>query len=202
MPTIQTTIVCLHGFQSNGPEFKSKMEAVFSPSVKALTKRIYLQAPSIPISCYENATYHSWHDYYTNYGDKNVNLEEEIGDLRHSRQRILDVIRNVPLNKKVILLGESQGACMAIDVAMNCKRPIYTVASYGQRYACTRMNREQPFFLYASRGDTVIPSNLLDASMANANVIDRQLGRGAHSELTTDFVHFIDRALGYILKLK
>lgn len=152
------TIIALHGFSSNASEMCRKYDHL----LPANTRRIYPNAPLRRISCYDGAWHRSWHDYHTNYGDAGIQMEEEIdaSHLVESSTRIQSIASRY--GNTVLVLGESQGACLAIDVAM--RYGYRAISLFGQRYAVTPRNRSRIDALIGGC-DTVIPKSVAWTSL-------------------------------------
>ena len=193
------TVIALHGFNSNGEEFCQKMECGWRPHVRDHARLVFLTAPLRRISCYGNDWYRSWHNYYTSYGDDGVECEEEIdtNDLHETRQyvrNIVDIERR--LTRHVILLGESQGACCAIDAGMQLGVPV--IALYGQRYVHTPLRANSPIFAFWGGRDTVISPRLAMPSLKGATLTHHTASACAHAETGPELWMFMNAALNSI----
>lgn len=174
------TLVALHGFNSSALEFEEKIKNLLPRSVYNRIRVLYPCAPRRKITCYNQGYSNAWHDYFTNYGDHGTEKEEEIDEaqLTESSTRIQNIIlaerERCP---HVFLIGESQGACLAIDVALRLNVP--TIALYGQRYSASPTNEFNPpiFSLHGTR-DTVIPSSVAISSMAQLSNVRIRIVRG------------------------
>ena len=185
------TIVMLHGFTSSGKAFGSGWVPTLRQQLgaKALGRLriVWLNAPTRTISCYgdEMPRHPAWHDYLTDHGgdEGHPEIEEEI-DVAHlewSRARIHEVIDAEARALggdygRVAVGGASQGACMAIDVALTHARGAELAgvfASCGQVYSCTPVPSDRPRLrLSAFHGcaDPIIGANL--ALRSYAKLID------------------------------
>lgn len=150
------TIMVLHCFTWSGREMAvyrlPRLRAAMPASVFNCMRVVFLAAPHRPITCFGGRETPAWHDYYTDHGGKEgrPNLEEEI-NLEHlawSRAQVhaaLDdeLARLGPAGPgKLALVGESQGACVALDAALSY--PSNTLlagvfSSYGQLYSHTKV---------------------------------------------------------------
>ena len=116
--THRCTIVALHGFNSNGVEFREKLRDALPKWWCDYAQILFVNAPMRRITCYRGAWMRSWHDYYTNFGDDGADREEEIcvEDLVNIRESLRAFVDDI--DKPVILLGESQGGCVALDLSL------------------------------------------------------------------------------------
>ena len=159
------TLVLLHGFSSNAHEFREKLSLPDDPGLRT----VFVNAPVLPITCYGGRRMRSWHDYLTNHGDVGDAVEEKVAGLDRTRDHLRHVVererRRAP-DRPVVLVGESQGACVAIDLAATTVPDVAVVAMYGQRYA--ESLPRWPFPLYSLHGgrDTVIPTSVALESLA------------------------------------
>ena len=147
------TIIAIHGFSSNASEMCIKYDHLLPPN----TRRVYLNAPLRRISCYDGTWHRSWHDYHTNYGDLGIGMEEEIdaSQLIESSTRVHSIASKY--DNMVVVMGESQGACVAIDVAMRYGHR--AISLFGQRYSITPLNSSRVDALIGG-WDTVIPKSV------------------------------------------
>ena len=113
---------------------------------------VFLQAPRRKISCYDgNPSERAWHDYLTDHGgdEGRPELEEEINGAHLATCRA-QIHRAVDAEaaalaaagglRRVALMGESQGACVAADAAVTHRgpgAPAGVFCSYGQLYKPT-----------------------------------------------------------------
>jgi predicted esterase len=143
------SLIVLHGFTMNGRDHSRywlpRLRQALSPPVLDSLRIVFLTAPKRRISCYPgNPTLHAWHDYLTDHGGREgrPDLEEEINEqhLVWCRENIHASIASeaelVGGINRVALLGESQGACVALDAALTF--PAGAIAgvfsSHGQLY--------------------------------------------------------------------
>lgn len=181
------TILFLHGFSSNGAEFRDKILPVLPADVSD-HRLIFPNARIRPISCYGGARVRSWHDYRTNYGDNNIAHEEDVQDIEES---ILDLLRLKPS----LVVGESQGACVAYEVGRRARIP--TVMLYGQRYSMFPQKNKFPLKALVGMHDCVIPSSVSLPRMpkfAEVTVIN-----SSHAEMNEDAELFLQNALRVFL---
>ena len=163
------SVIFLHGFGLSPDEQRSKWNFGSRP-----WRQIYLGAPKRHITCYGD-TERAWHDYFTDYGgdDGKPHLEEEIdeGQLKESRRRIHLVIHQEAKRyngdvSRIALVGESQGACTALDAALTFEKKIAGVyASFGMLYSCTPVMKTKLKILafHGSSDDTIAPSLALES---------------------------------------
>mmetsp|Transcript_56648 Transcript_56648/g.93646 ORF Transcript_56648/g.93646 Transcript_56648/m.93646 type:complete len:415 (-) Transcript_56648:104-1348(-) len=148
------TLVFLHDFTGSGERMSQRWVPALRQRLGAeieLLRLVFLNAPLRSISCYGTSrqVHHAWHDYFSNHGgdEGRPEVEEEI-DEKHvawSREQIhLCIDAEAALLDgdygRVAVIGASQGACMALDVALTlpgARRLAGTYASYGHVYSCT-----------------------------------------------------------------
>ena len=187
------TILALHGFTSNASDFKEKLRDAIPTWWRNHAKIVFLNAPMRRISCYNNQWMRSWHDYYTNYGDLHEGLEEEIDadDLNRVRHWIGSIINS--LDQPAVILGESQGACVAIDVGYAYNAPV--ISLYGQRYRHTPKQGHVNTSALVGTKDDVIPPKLTMQSLrdTNASIVT---ANNFHAEMNTETKAFLKNALG------
>ena len=176
------TIVFLHGFSSNGSEFRDKISSAL-PADIATHRLIFPNARIRPISCYDGARVRSWHDYLTNYGDRNIAHEEVVQDVEES---ILDLLQLKPS----IIVGESQGACVAYEVGRRARIP--TIMLYGQRYTMFPHNTPFPLRALIGKRDRVIPLSVSKPQMPTFAEVT--VGDGSHAEMSEDASLFLQKA--------
>lgn len=196
------TLIALHGFNSSGAEFEHKLTPILSRHVRNHTRILFPTAPRRKISCYNGTFMRAWHDYFTDYGDRDMEYEEEIdtAQLAESSAHIQGLVRS-ELTKcpKVVVLGESQGACLAIDVGLRSNIPV--VALFGQRYAATPTNGSHTPLIFSLHGakDTVIPPSVALKSLETIQNVHLKLVRGyAHADTGPAVQKFILAALGTV----
>ena len=156
------TVVALHGFNSSGPEFQAKLRSLLPRHVRNHTRLVFPSAPTRRITCYRNSRMSAWHDYFTNYGDFDDAQEEDIDveQLKESSSRIqMLVAAERERCSRTVLLGESQGGCVAIDVALRFNVP--AISLFGQRYRSSPSDAfHPPIFSLHGGWDTVIPPEI------------------------------------------
>jgi predicted esterase len=147
-----TSLIVLHGFTMNGQDHSRywlpRLRRALSPPLLDSLRIVFLTAPKRRISCYpDKPTLHAWHDYLTDHGgdEGRPDLEEEIDEthLAWCRDRIHAHITSeaelVGGINRVALIGESQGACVALDAALTY--PYGAIAgvfsSFGMLYRMT-----------------------------------------------------------------
>ena len=187
MATSAKTILFLHGFSSNGSEYRDKISHVIPRDLARHHRLVFPNARIRPISCYNGARYRSWHDYLTNYGDDGVAQEEEVADYEESIQ---DLLRLRPS----AVIGESQGACVAYEVGRRAQVP--TIMMYGQRYSW--FPKGPPFRLSALVGmrDRVIPPVVSIPLMPNYARIKRV--NQTHADMSGEAEAFLKAALRHL----
>lgn len=179
------TLVALHGFNSSAVEFEDKIKSVVPLRILNKSRIVYPCAPRRRITCYNQEYSNAWHDYFTNYGDYGMEKEEEIDEKQLSESSTQ--IQNIVLAERercprVFLIGESQGACLALDVALRLNVP--TIALYGQRYSVSPTDKFHPpiFSLHGTR-DTIIPASVAIPSMEMLPNVQFRTVRGyAHAQ--------------------
>lgn len=190
------TIVALHGFNSNATEFREKLAHVWDAEWAEQTRMVFLTAPLRRISCYGNAWYRSWHNYFTSYGDSGVAHEEEIDmhDLRETRRYVQQIVEAEKLlTSRVILVGESQGACCAIDAGMQLGVPV--IALYGQRYVHTPLNARIPIYAFWGGRDTIISPHISMASLQGAHLTFVIGSTYTHADVGSKLSKFCNKAM-------
>ena len=181
------TILFLHGFSSNGAEFRDKILHAL-PADLANHRLLFPNARIRPITCYDGARIRSWHDYLSNYGDDGVQREEVVADMEES-------VENLVRFRPSLVVGESQGACVAYEVGRRACIP--TIMMYGQRYSF--LKQDPPFPLQALVGlrDRVIPPSVacpLMPAFANVTYVD-----STHAEMSDDTGRFLQKALRHFV---
>lgn len=176
----QRSIVFLHGFGCSG----SSCAKIWGPKLKDVAARlVFLNAPNRTISCYpDKQVERAWHDYFTDHGGEGGAPEvEEVIDVKQLlgvREQIHAILRAEADKyhdgdlRKVALVGESQGACTALDVALTMDAPLAGVwSSFGQLYTSTPVENhavldELPIFAFHGACDNVIAPSLALKSYA------------------------------------
>ena len=149
------TLVMLHGFTNTGKRYGGgwvpTLRQLLGAGKLGSLKIVWLNAPVRAVSCYgdERPRLPAWHDYFTDHGGEEgrPELEEEI-DVEHlkwSREMIHAVLdaEAAALGGdfgRVAIGGQSQGGCMAIDVALTHPRGGELAGcflSFGQLYSAT-----------------------------------------------------------------
>lgn len=195
------TVIALHGFNSNAVEFSDKLARWWDMSLLDHTRVVFLMAPLRRISCYNNEWYRSWHDYFTAHGDDGVAREEEIdaANLHETRRYVRGVVeRERRLTDRIVLLGESQGACCAIDAGMELEVPV--IALYGQRYVHTPLNMRTPIYAFWGGRDTVISAHVAASSLVGANVTATTASTYAHADTGSKLATFLRASMASILR--
>ena len=154
----ELTLIFLHGFGMRAADTATSLANVLaaSPGVRF----VFPQAPTIPISAYEGLRMPSWYDYLTDYdGEKEDALNmRSLQTTRAMLQRL--VWKELKSNVPVVLGGESQGGCVALDFAarkggealagvVTCVAHRLFVSSL-QPLAC-------PWFALTARSDAIFP---------------------------------------------
>ena len=192
------TIVMLHGFSSNGAEMADKYDHMLPRA----SRRVYVNAPVRPIACYGGQRMRAWHDYHTDYGDRNVAREEVVDGptLREARAELVELVRDLSKpDGALLLLGESQGGCVAIDVALHTGKP--AVALFGQRYTLTQTDATHDARVFALVGgrDRIIPPSVALPSLrwpSASVVLARELDHAEIGPATARFLrHAVPAAL-------
>lgn len=183
------TLLMLHGFSSNASDFAAKMEPLLSSDDAAAFYRVYPTAPLRRIRCYDGAWFRSWHDYLTAHGDAGEAIEEEIADLDETIERMLSLVRRqvAASSRPVALVGESQGACVAVAVAVAAAERyalrLPVVSLYGQRYSRTPASRAFPLYAFWSDADAVIAPDLVRGGLHGMDVrMSHTARRAAHAD--------------------
>ena len=171
-----------------------RLRAALPRSLLQRTRLVFLCAPQRPISCFAGRPrQYAWHDYFTDHGgiEGRPNLEEEIDldHLRWSRAQVHEAIdREAALLgeaglSRIALVGESQGACVALDAALSYPSGLLggVFSSYGMLYSHSEAppeKRDQPIAAFIGAGDRCIGaglalrsfSRLLEAGYANVRI--------------------------------
>jgi predicted esterase len=187
------TIVALHGFNSSAVEFRDKVKKNLPTSSRSHALVLFLNAPMRKITCYDNAWVRSWHDYYTNYGDYGEDREEHINltDLRSVETSLIMFIKSY-MKTPIVLLGESQGACVALHVGL--EHDIPTISLYGHLYSHSTVLKATPVYALAGKKDCVISARLIAESLkkANSNIV---VSSNSHAEMNEQTRKFLKYAL-------
>ena len=193
------TVVALHGFNSNGDEFARKLHPVWPSWWHDHARYVFLTAPLRRISCYNQTWYRSWHDYFTAFGDDGIEREEVI-DRQHLEQMRLSIGMVVRQEQakvgNVLLIGESQGACCALDVASVTNIPV--IALFGQRYKDTPRVLLRHAWIIAGGRDTVISPKLIEDSLKDSGAHIRLLSSYQHAQSGRAVTHQVVAALRLI----
>lgn len=197
------TIIALHGFGSHGAEFRAKLAAAWPNEWRAHARIVYPTAPLRRISCYDGAWFRSWHDYFTAYGDRGDVREEQIDavDLDETRRSLGALLarerRVAGRDIAVAFLGESQGACCAINAAMHFGTPV--VSLYGQRYAVTPLASNVSVHAFIGGRDTVIAPTLTRNSLRDAKAREVVAPGYAHAQVGPRLTSFLRESLRLIV---
>jgi predicted esterase len=146
----------MHGFTDNAKNYAETLLPMLSAELgsseqppDAHVRFVFLQAPQRRISCYgePRQRHAAWHDYFTDHGGEEgkPELEEELDTAhlewtRRQVHRVLDVeaARLSGHTSRLVLLGQSQGSCCAIDAALTYKECLGGLfCSIGQLYSVT-----------------------------------------------------------------
>jgi predicted esterase len=129
----------MHGFTDNAKNYAETLLPMLSAELgsseqppDAHVRFVFLQAPQRRISCYgePRQRHAAWHDYFTDHGGEEgkPELEEELDTAhlewtRRQVHRVLDAeaARLSGHMSRLVLLGQSQGSCCAIDAALTYK---------------------------------------------------------------------------------
>ncbi len=191
MDTHCVTVIVLHGFSTSSRYMRANtipaLKKTFGKTLKQI-KFVFLNAPDRKITCYDNTVSSSWHDYLTDYGgSENLPYIEEQINNRHLEQ-IRNQIHQVIYEEaalfdgdlgKIIMFGESQGCCVALDAALTMDETIGGIfASFGQVYNQTFVDMntaiptvsDLPIMAYHGAKDDCISASL--ALRSYAKLID------------------------------
>ena len=148
------TMFLLHGYSCNSETMEHYIK-FFSENLpkKIKMKYILIDAPDRNIYCYkENVP--AWYNYYTDHCFK----EERI-NYQHTREMSEQIARLINLEagkihnnyRNIYLLGESQGACQAIDTGLSMKPKLGGIMSFrGHLISKTPLIHKQK--IWASHG--------------------------------------------------
>lgn len=195
------TVILAHGFSSTGVELHAKVHEFFPTWFARQARFVYLTAPLRRITCYGERWYRAWHDYLTHHGDDGEAVEESIAfdDLLETREALHAAIRREwSVARPLVLFGESQGGCCAIDAALTSTLPVHAIATYAMRYSSTpeRAVRAGPHaHVFHSRTDAVIPYALARASLAHTDVRWWVADNLTHATVNGSFKTFLHQAL-------
>ncbi len=198
------TVIALHGFTSNGAELKYKLDLMMPPFWASHARVLYPNAPVRPISCYGGQRCRSWHDYFSNYGDTGIAKEEKIdvGHLKEMRGYLAELAHaEMRRGRPVWMLGESQGACVALDIAVHVAIPV--IMMYGQRYSVTPSNENAAIVRsFHGENDTVISSHMAIASVQSiAGDVKITSARGyEHVDTGPRLARFLNSSVSELLK--
>eukprot|EP00927_Polykrikos_kofoidii_P066908 TRINITY_DN62470_c0_g1_i1.p1 TRINITY_DN62470_c0_g1~~TRINITY_DN62470_c0_g1_i1.p1 ORF type:complete len:305 (-),score=55.35 TRINITY_DN62470_c0_g1_i1:95-1009(-) len=121
-------VVFLHGFGSRG----ARLAAAWLPELEARLGRhkfgqvrwVFPTAPLRPITCYSGKTMRGWYDYLSDRRCSEGPVEETISeeDVRATRRWLADFLASQRRtvggsSEPLVLVGHSQGGCMAVDYA-------------------------------------------------------------------------------------
>lgn len=195
------TLIALHGFSSNGSEFRDKLTPQLPHWIHAHARVVYLTAPLRRITCYNDTWYRSWHDYFTNHGDRGELIEETIdaADLDAVADRIRTfILQEARLAKPVWLIGESQGGCTALHVALRNRVP--AIVMYAQMYKSSERHLANlpPPRVWCFHGgrDTVIPWSVASRRITGALGASVTIhARYGHAQSGPSIVDFLERSL-------
>jgi phospholipase/carboxylesterase len=163
------TIIFLPGFTTTAKSYAEgylpKLAAQLPAAALARFRLVFLNAPHRKISCYgqPRPKMPAWHDYYTDHGgrDGRPEVEEEIdaAQLEWTRWQvhaILDseVARLGGEADRVVLYGESQGGCCAIDCALT-----YPKRLGGVFLAISQLYSHTPISEFAHRAMRIVTFN-------------------------------------------
>ena len=165
------TLVFLHGFGLSGEGMAEKWSKKLQVSRFRL---VFLNAPKRRISCYpEHPVEPAWHDYLTDHGglEGKPEIEEVINEkhLVEIRKQIHQSFRSEADTfydgdtSKIALVGESQGACVALDAALTFDGKIAGVfSSFGMLYSGTPIadDSQQNVVAFHGANDDVIAASL------------------------------------------
>ena len=214
--THTATLVCLHGFTSSGHEYAEEIV----PQLKARLaleqfsglRFVFLNAPKRRITCYGRSKSNAWHDYFTDHGGEGgcPEIEEEI-DLAHlewTRRQVhnafdAEAARLDGDATRVLVVGQSQGACCALDAVLTYKRLLGgAFCSIGQLYSHTPVPSSKGSMHIATfngASDACIApglalrsyARLLDAGYANVAMHMQPLldHQGSTSEEVSHLIH-------------
>mmetsp|Transcript_35202 Transcript_35202/g.113390 ORF Transcript_35202/g.113390 Transcript_35202/m.113390 type:complete len:352 (+) Transcript_35202:96-1151(+) len=200
-----TSLIVLHGFTMTGRDHSRywlpRLRRALSPPLLDSLRIVFLTAPKRPISCYpDKPTLHAWHDYLSDHGgnEGRPDLEEEIDEkhLAWCRDRIHANIASeaelVGGINRVALIGESQGACVALDAALTY--PSGAIAgvfsSFGMLYRMTPAPPERA-------GLRVVAFHGAADSCIGAGLALRSYGRLVEAGFTQLRLH-VEPGLGHV----
>lgn len=193
---------CLHGFSSNNKEFFDKIGHLVPPN------SVFLKARLRNITCYNNKKYRGWHDYYTAFGDESdCNAEEVIShtDLLETREYLHNMINKLKEESNhIVLIGESQGGCVAIDAALTTHVNVSVIASYCQLYSCTLNDKNfiiqnaKNIHLFHSTVDNVIPWRVTQQNIQKIPINITLVHNHGHAEMSDKYEDFVTSAIRFI----
>ena len=187
------SVVCCHPFCMSPEEYAADVLPRLAKAALDVSRVrfVFLQAPRRKISCYDgNPSERAWHDYLTDHGgdEGRPELEEEINGAHLATCRA-QIHRAVDAEaaalaaagglRRVALMGESQGACVAADAAVTHRgpgAPAGVFCSYGQLYKPTpvatpsKKQAQLRFYAFHGAGDRCIAASL--AMRSYAQLID------------------------------
>ncbi len=200
------TAFCLHGFNSNGEEFKFKLMKSIPLEIQQNIDFIFLKAPLINITCYNDDRYRAWHDYYSDFASIGRSDKEELinnDDLYNLRTYVQKLISHeIKNNRKVLVLGESQGGCCALDICLSFKEyEIPCIVFYGHKYSVTPIYSSPPVYMFHSTNDNIINISLTKKSIENISNVNLSICQNYHhSQFGPKTNLFIEHVFNSLMK--
>ena len=154
----EKTLIFLHGFRMDA----SELLEVFVDLSRTFPswKFILPQAPQMKITAYGGEKVSSWFDYLTDTGGQQEDSIDFFG-LRSMKSCIQDLVvkenQLLPVGRRVVIGGLSQGGCMALHVAAHIDlQAVLTVVSCRLSQSLTRPLR-CPWHAVCATKDEVFP---------------------------------------------
>ena len=140
---------------------------------------VFPNAPIRPVACYDQRRMRSWHNYLTNFGDRGICREEVVSEFE-AVEGLLE------RHRPIAVLGESQGACIAYEVARRFGVP--AIMLYGQRYVCFA-DGHFPVYALVGTHDDVIHARLAARTLPrDAKIVRVPLGHAETGPAVSDFL--------------
>ena len=159
------TIIFLHGLGDNGASWTEILDRIIPDYVKIICPN----APSIPVSMYENSIMPSWYDISKN---EIEDLESLENSSKHLQNIIDNEVNNLPNggNSRIMIGGFSQGGAIAINNLLKSNQTLagcLILSSYFAGDVTPKFDHkiETPVFHCHGRADQVISKDKTDRTL-------------------------------------
>jgi phospholipase/carboxylesterase len=162
---VRGSVIWLHGLGADGHDFEPVVPMLRTPGIRY----VFPHAPSLPVTINGGWVMPAWYDILSL---EHVSHRENEAHIRASARRIEALVdrereRGVP-SRQIVLAGFSQGAAMALHVALRHADPlagIIALSGYlvlGSRLGEERSagNQETPILLCHGTEDPIVPITL------------------------------------------